>query len=239
MTPPPAETIDRINVYNEKHLHAALKAWYARPGDRLEVAIDGYIIDIVRGDLLIEVQTTDFSSLKRKLACLLPRHPVRLVYPIPQEKWLVKRHGNGQTSRRKSPQRGSIYRLFGELVSFPHLPALPNFSLEILLTQEEEIRRHEAGRRWRRGGWVTEERRLLQVVGQQRFNTPAELAALLPPNLPTPFTTADLAAALGQPRRLAQQMAYCLRELALILPAGKQGNAISYVLSDSCSGAAC
>jgi hypothetical protein len=56
-----------INVYNEKSLHAALKKWYTQPGDQLEIRVDGYIIDLVRGDLLVEVQTGSFSPLKRKL----------------------------------------------------------------------------------------------------------------------------------------------------------------------------
>ena len=38
-----------------KPLHASLKAWYAEAGDRFEVAVDGYVIDLVRDDLLIEI----------------------------------------------------------------------------------------------------------------------------------------------------------------------------------------
>ena len=45
-----------IGSLHEKSLHAALKAWCLQPGDHTEVPVDGYIIDIVRGDLLIEVQ---------------------------------------------------------------------------------------------------------------------------------------------------------------------------------------
>ncbi len=51
----------------------------------------------------------------------------------------------------------------------------------------------------------------------------------MPPVLAEPFTTADLAAALSRPRRLAQQMAYCLREMGIIAPVGKHRNAILYV----------
>ena len=46
-----------IGLLNEKPLHASLKQWYARPGDRFEVAVGGFVIDIVRDDLLIEIQT--------------------------------------------------------------------------------------------------------------------------------------------------------------------------------------
>ena len=52
--------------------------------------------------------------------------------------------------------------------------------------------------------------------------------ALLPPDLPRPFSTADLAASLGEPRWLAQKMVYCLREMGQITQVGKRGNAHLY-----------
>jgi hypothetical protein len=219
-----------IGTLNEKPLHAALKDWYARPGDRFEVPVDGFVADIVRGEQLIEIQTASFSAMKRKLRRLLPHHAVRLVYPIAHEKWIVKlpTGEKSRASRRKSPKRGSVEDLFSELVSFPHLLNDANFSLHVLLIQEEELRKHDQGRAWRRRGWVTEERRLLDVVGDQVFDSPADLAALLPADLPDPFTTADLARVLSKPRRLAQRMAYCLREMGAINPVGKKGRAILY-----------
>jgi len=219
-----------VGTLNEKPLHAALKAWVAQPGDRFEVAVAGYWVDIVREDLLIEIQTGNFAAIKGKLAALAAQQPVRLVYPIAQEKWIVKLGGEGEgpLSRRRSPRRGTVEDLFGELVSFPRLLAQPNLTLEVLLIREEEVRRYEAGRRWRRGGWVTQERRLLEVVERRLFQTTADLAGLLPPMAADPFTTADLAAALRRPRRLAQQMTYCLREVGAIEPVGKQGKALLY-----------
>jgi hypothetical protein len=223
-------TLAQIGSLNEKPLHAGLKDWYAGPGDQIEVKVDGYVIDIVRDRLLIEIQTGSFSSIKRKLLDLVSRHRIRLVYPIAREKWIVKLSGKDQcrVSRRRSPKRGAFHHLFAELVSFPALIADPNFTIEVLLIQEEEIRRHVPGRAWRRRGWVTHERRLLEVVDQRCFRGPADLAAFLRPDLPSMFTTSDLAASLGVTRRLAQQTAYCLREMAAIAPVGKKGNAILY-----------
>jgi hypothetical protein len=37
-----------IGSLNEKPLHAALKEWYARPEDRFEASVDGFVIDVVR-----------------------------------------------------------------------------------------------------------------------------------------------------------------------------------------------
>ena len=116
-------------------------------------------------------------------------------------------------------------------MSFPRLLAHPNFGLDALLIQEEEIRRYDGTRAWRRRGWVTQERRLLQVVDQRRFCTPADMGELLPTALVEPFTTSALATAIARPRRLAQRMAYCLREMGEIEAVGKQGNAILYARS--------
>ena len=46
-------------------LHADLKRWYCQPGDTFEQPVDGFVVDVVRGDLLIEIQTRSFSSIKR------------------------------------------------------------------------------------------------------------------------------------------------------------------------------
>jgi hypothetical protein len=220
-----------VGVLNEKPLHAALKAWYAQPGDRFEVPVDGSVIDIVHGELLVEIQTRGFSPLKHKLEKLVTNHQVRLVYPIAAEKWIVRLSDDGavREGRRKSPKRGLVLELFRELVSFPLLIAHPNFALEVLLIQEEEVRQQGLARNWRRRGWGTVERRLVQVVDRRLFATPADLVALLPPALDEPFTTAGLAQAIDQPRWLAQKMVYCLRSIGAISEAGKLGKATQYV----------
>jgi hypothetical protein len=220
----------QIGTLNESPLHAALKTWYAQPGDRFEVPVDGFVVDIVHGDLLVEIQTGNFAAIKRKLTTLVDNYPVRLVYPIARDKWLVKLPGDGrgQLRRRKSPKHGAFENVFEELVSFPKLLSNPNFAVEVLLIQEEQICRYDVRRRWRRRGWITQERRLLQVMERQLFETPADMGALVPPDLAEPFTTANLADAIGQRGRVAQKMAYCLRKMGALTAVGKQGNAILY-----------
>ena len=222
--------MNRIGELNEQPLHVTLKAWYARPGDRLEAPVDGYVIDLVQGELLIEIQTGNFSNIRRKLNELVAYYPVRLIYPIAAEKWILKlpQQDSAQPQRRKSPKRGRVETVFGELVSFPQLLLEDNFSLEVVLIQEEEVRRYSGGKRRGRAGWLTVERRLLNVVTQHVFENPADLSALLPAELPEEFTTLDLAQALGGPRGLAQKMVYCLREMGEIVQVGKRGRAYLY-----------
>jgi hypothetical protein len=221
--------MSRIGVLNEKPLHASLKAWYAQPGDRFEVPVNGFVIDIVRDDVLLEIQTRHFGAIKAKLAALIQSHRVRLIYPIAQEKWIVQPAADrtGAVTRRRSPKRGRVEELFREAVGIPRLLSHRNFSLEVLLTREEERRRFEGRRRWRTKGWVTEERRLLEVVGRRIFEGPASWLELLPV-FSAPFTSRDLADALGVRHDLAQKMTYTLREAGLVQPVGKRRTAILY-----------
>ena len=221
----------KIGTLNEKPLHAALKDFCARPGDRREVDVDGFLVDLVRGDELIEVQTRNFTSIRDKLRTLSARHRVRLVYPIAQEKWIVRLAADSPAvlGRRRSPKRGSVYDLFDELVHASTLLANERFSLEVLLIREEEVRRKDGTcRAWRRKGWVVQERRLIEVVSCHVVAAPSDLAALIPAGIAEPFTTADLADAAGIPRPIARRMAYCLRKMDTIRQVGKQGNARLY-----------
>ncbi len=231
LTPGTSESPNHIGLLNEQPLHAALKAHYASPGSRVEVEVDGFVIDVARDDLLVEIQTGNFSGIKDKVTTLAAHHRLCLVYPIAREKWLLKlpKHSGERAERRKSPKRGRAEELFNELVSFPHLICSESFSLEVVFIHEEEVRRHDP-QRWRNRGWVTVERRLVDVVERRPFRQPKDLAALLPENLPEPFTTADLAGAMGGPRRLAQRMAYCLRHMGAIAHVGTRARSNLYTL---------
>jgi hypothetical protein len=219
-----------IGTLGEKSLHSGLKEWYARPGDSLEKMVHGFHIDIVRGDLLIEIQTGNFSSIKYKLNTLAERHPVRLVFPISTEKWIVSLAADGKKRlrRRKSPRKGSLYHLFDELIYIPELVRKRDFSLEVLLIHEEEVRRNDGrGSRWRKG-WSIADRCLMNVVSRHVFDNPADFFSLIPENLQNPFSTHDLAGSTGQPLWLAQKMAYCLRRMGAVKVVGKNGNSRLY-----------
>ena len=214
---------------NEGPLHAALKLWYARPGDRFEVSVEGFVVDIVRDDLLVEIQTGNFSSIKYKLANLVRSHRVRLIYPIAQEKWITRlaKDGPNRVARRKSPKRGRLEDLFWGIVSIPQLLSNPNLSLEVVMIREEEARRYVGKRAWRRRGWGVEERRLLEVVDQRLFATSSDWLVFLPTALES-FTSKDLAETMGVRRELAQKMAYCFRQMGIVEFIGKEGRANLY-----------
>jgi hypothetical protein len=219
-----------IGELGEKSLHAALKQWYRQPGDLLEEMVDGFHIDIARRKFLIEIQTANFSSIKNKLIALTEKHHVRLVYPIAQEKWIVRLGADGTTrvGRRKSPKKGNLLHLFKELVRIPDLIKNRNFSLEVLIIREEEIRRDDGLGSWRRKGWSIVDHRFLGVLHRHIFKKPSDFLTLVPPKLSDSFSTQELAEQTNQPRWLAQKMAYCLRKMGAVEVVGKTGNSILY-----------
>lgn len=221
-----------IGLLAEKSLHASLKQWYGRDGDLFEQPVAGYVVDIVRGQQLIEIQTANFANLKKKLGQLLPQHPVHLLYPVASDKWIVRQTAVGQPiSRRKSPKHGQVWHLFNQLVYIPHLLTHPNLSVGVLLTQQEEIWRDDGQGSWRRGHWSLHDRLLLTVTQQLSFTHPADFLPLLPPDLPRPFTNQQLAQALHIPPQLAQRMTYTLRHCQLLSVVGKAGRSQLHALA--------
>jgi len=225
-----------IGTLREGRLHRDLKAWYALPGDRLEQEVDGYVVDIVREHLLVEIQTGSFSPLRRKLSELTETSPVRLVAPVPLTRRIVRLDGEGAVlSARRSPRRGRLEDVFSRLVSIPALIGRPTFELDVLLTHEEEHRVHGLSRSYRRHGWTVVGRSLIEVERTTRFASAEDFLALLPGALDDPFDTSDLAAAFEIDRRLAQQMAYCLREMDVCRPVGRRGRAVLYARGPAAS----
>jgi hypothetical protein len=216
-----------IGTLTEQSLHAGLKRWLAQPGDAFEQRMDGYQIDIVRGRLLIEIQTANFSALKTKLTRLLEKHKVVLVHPIAEAKWIVRENKRGKPlSRRKSPKHGRIENLFDELLYIPQFVSHPNFSCMAVFTQQEEIWRDDGRGSWTRKHWSIADRRLLEVTGSHRFRDLKDFQRLIPKELATPFTHKQLAAARNIPLWQSTRMSYCLRKMGALESVGKDGRAL-------------
>lgn len=229
MTRPVAGKENGIGTLRERSLHAELKLRLARPGDRFEIRVGEYIVDILRDGEIVEIQTGGFSTLKRKLADLTAAHPVTLVHPIAARRWITTISRNGsRLARRRSPKRGSTAEIFAELVSIPEIVLAPGFSLVVLLIEEEEVRRTDGKGSWRHGRRSIVDRELISILDSVTFRSPTDFRSFLPDVLPEPFTSRELAERTGHPLYLAQKMTYCLRKMNVIRPCAMRKNAILY-----------
>jgi hypothetical protein len=216
-----------IGTLREQQYHASLKTWLAKPGDMIEQKVGGYHIDILRQDLVIEIQTGNFTKLRTKLLGLLDSQRVLVVYPIALTKWIVRQTKRGrQISRRRSPKRGRVEHLFDELLYIAELVRHPNFNLLVLFTEQEEIWRDDGRGSWRRKHWSIADKRLLAVDEGPTFTSLGDYLQLVPAGLPDPFTHRELADALNAPLRLSTRMSYCLRKMGCLETRGKSGRAL-------------
>jgi hypothetical protein len=138
----------------EYSLHSEIKDWYMISGDELEVKVDGFIVDILRDKQLIEIQTGNFSAIKKKLIELLLNNQVRLVYPIAKLKWIVHVSKSGEfVRRRKSPKKGKLTDLFYELVHTPSLirNKMHACIVNILGWYTPHLRTKKGGTHWEHG----------------------------------------------------------------------------------------
>ena len=112
-----------IGVLREGPLHAAVKEALAEPGDRFEVPVERFVIDLVRADgELVEVQTGGFAPLGPKLDALLDEHRFRIVHPVAAQRRIVRVDEHGEiVSVRRSPRRAAVVEVFDKLVAFPSL----------------------------------------------------------------------------------------------------------------------
>jgi hypothetical protein len=221
--------VSSIGVLREGPLHAAIKEVLARPGDRLEVAIGRFVIDLVRDDgELVEVQTGPFAPLGPKLDALLDEHRFRIVHPVAAERRIVRVNGQGEvTSARRSPRRGGVVDVFDKLVAFPALLTHPHLTVEVLLLREDHVRGVEpvrVGYRRRDPG----ERRLIDVLGRVELRGPGDVLDALPELPSRPFSTREYAQLLGCTVTLAQRVLYCLRLMEIVQTAAKRGRTPLY-----------
>jgi hypothetical protein len=228
--------VPAIGTMREGPLHAAVKALLAAacsgPGDRLEVPVGRFVIDLVRADgELVEVQTGGFGALGSKLDALLDEHRMRIVHPVAAERRIVRVDDQGEVlAARRSPKRATVVAVFDQLVALPSLLTHPNLTLEVLLLREDHIR---AARPTTTRGRTRDpgERRLVELLDRVALRTPEDLLGALPALPREPFSTRELAAVLDCSTLLAQRAVYCLRAIGIVEPAGRRGRAPLHVIA--------
>ena len=224
------KTKNLIGTLNERSLHKELKEVYRNPGDELEVKVGKYHVDIVRDNLLIEIQVKNFSAIRLKLEDLLQNHKVLLVHPIIRDKWIlsVDIKSNQVIRRKLSPKHCSFENIFEELLRIPHLISHPNLIIEIVLIQAEETRINDGKGSWRRRGWSIQDLKLVKILERKVYSNSKQFLKLIPEDLNVPFTNKNLASYLKKPVKLASMTTYSLRKMGLIEVVGKKERSLLF-----------
>jgi len=215
-----------INTFSESALHSSLKSWLARPGDRLEVSLDGKVIDLLRADgECVEVQTKRLDRIVPKVLDLASRRPVRVVHPVFSSYSIVRLDpGTGEIlSERKGPRRGDLWSIFDELVMASPLIAARNVTVEVLLVRARELRVRDAKWTWRKKGDRVVSRELVEVLESRSLVGRRGWMGLLPAGLAWPCDSGSLGEALDIGIDRARKVLYCFAKAGLLVEAGRIG----------------
>ncbi len=214
-------------------LHQQLCSYYVRDPDRHEVRLGNYRIDAIDGHgRLIEIQCASLAQIRDKIRRLLEQHQVVVVKPLAARRRITRldEAGGNQLSSRYSPRRQQFFEIFDELVHFGVFPH-PRLRLDIVMTEQEELRIPPDERASWRKKYSVADRLLVDVQQTISLKTPTDLWRQLDADLPNVFTTLELSEFSGMPRWLARKAAWCLRRMDFLKVCGKRGNAIEYCLT--------
>lgn len=199
-------------------------------------ARDRYVADILTADgEIIEIQTGGFYPLVQKLhfyLCMTDK-AVTVVHPIAAVKWVRWMDpGTGEiTERRRSPKRGSVKDVARELYWLLPYLAEPRLRLCLPMIEVEETRLLNGWGNGGKRGSCRYDRFALSLCDEVVLSCPQDYAdAFLPDEdmLPSPFTAAAYAKATGLRGKTVYSMIRMLCELGFLMPADKQGRAMTW-----------
>jgi hypothetical protein len=219
-----------IGTLGEKTLHAVLKLYMEPQTGNHEVKIGPYVADIVGEHGIVEIQTRNFSQMRKKLEAFLSVANVTVVYPIPHKKWLLWLDPDtGELSRkRKSPKTGSFYHCFYELRKIRPLLTHPGLSILLLLIDMEEHRNLDGWSCDKKKGSTRRERFPLGLAAELRVGGADGYGALIPEGLSGEFSSKDYKRATGLSLYDAQTALNVLFHVGAVQRVGKKGNMYLY-----------
>lgn len=219
-----------IGTLGEKTLHAVLKQYYEPHEDYHEIKIGNYVADIVGENGIIEIQTANFSALRKKLITFLDVTSVTVVHPIYKNRWIhwVNPQSGEIMQKRKSPKQGSSFELLFDLYYIRDLLQHPNFTLIVPIIDIAEYRSLDGWSKDKKKGASKIDRIPLALLEELYFHHISDYEQLLPSTLAELFTSKDFAKYLHAGSRKVSFALQTLKTLHLIEQDGKDGRAFLY-----------
>ncbi|MBP3320763.1 MAG: hypothetical protein J6M12_00265 [Clostridia bacterium] len=221
-----------IGTQNEKLLHAALKDYFAIEGAVAEYEVEGFVADLFAEGELVEIQTGNFSYLRKKLPALLEKYPVTVVCPLMRSKtlfWIDPQTGE-LSGGRKSPKKEKYCHLLGQIYPLMDLIGQEGLRLVVFLYDGEEYKRADGWSKDGKKGSHRVERIPTEPVEFLVLSSPYDLGALLPENCPERFSAADFSKfASLRGRKLSGGLKLLLK--AGVLSREKQGRSYLYTVN--------
>ena len=219
-----------IGTLGEKSLHKILKLYFEENEANHEVKIGNFYVDIFKNGKIIEIQTRAFNKLRNKLAFLLEKYPVTIVYPIPRNKWIywIDEESGEIINNRKSPKQGSFYHSFYELYKIKQYLKHPNLTICLMLIDIKEYRNLNGWSENKKKGSSRYDQIPLELSDEVYLKSVDDYDIFIPNELPKEFTSKDYQKKSPLNLRQSQIALNILTYLDIVKRTGKRGNLILY-----------
>lgn len=219
-----------IGTLGEKTLHAILKNYFEPNEEYHEIKIGNYVADIFKENEIIEIQTRQFNTLRKKLELFLSQSNVTVVYPIAQTKWLIwiDEETGEVTKKRKSPKTGQPWDILFELYKIKSLLNNPRLRFCIVMLELEEYRSLNGWSEDKKKGSTRYDRVPTAVNGEIYINGAHDYSRFIPETLRHQFTSKDFMKASGLSLSVSQTALNVLNSVGAVKRTGRQSGSYLY-----------
>jgi hypothetical protein len=209
-----------IGTQQERWIHQAIKYYLSDDPMTHEIAMDGYVVDVLLDGEIYEVQTGAVWKLTKKLVHYLPHYPVHVVIPLIYKKTTITLNEYGiKLSERKSPRVAKLQHI--ALIIEPLFSLLnnPNLSVMVVMIEVDEYRRKSE--LVDRKLWTERIPKGTPII--HTFHRRDDYKLFLPETLPNQFTRTDYQTHVRLSSSAAMAMMRLLTSVGLLEQVGKQG----------------
>ncbi len=224
-----------IGTLGEKTLHSILKNYYEPYTENHEIRIGNYVADIVGEKGIIEIQTRNFNTMRKKLSAFLEVADVTIVYPVAMTKWLcwIDQTTGEVTEKRKSPKKGVPQDIFYELYKIKDYLKSEKLHFKICMLEITEYRYLNGWSYDKKRGSTRCDRIPTDILGETDIYSINDYIKLIPDNLCGNFTSKDFSKASHISVSSSQTALNILNYLGIVKRSDKKGNSYIYTINET------
>lgn len=222
-----------IGQLREKKLHSVLKHYFCSDSRFHEIRIGRYVADILFEEDIIEIQTSSFYSMKKKLDFYLSLPSIKnitIVYPVAYNKWVswINEETGEISNKRKSPKKGSIYEILPELYSIKDYIFRDGISFRVCLIDLNEYKILNGWDKNKKRGSSKFDKVPIALIDDVLFSDISDYHKFIPHSLPVEFTKKEWEKETKLSPKNSGLALALLRQIGLVEQIGKRGRAYLY-----------
>jgi len=219
-----------IGTLGERTLHLILKKYFEPDTSCHEQKVGRFVADIKNESGITEIQTRQFSAMRKKLTAFTKEYEVNVVFPIADTKYLtwVDTESGELSERRKSPKKGQPWDILREMYALCPIMPLQNVTFTLVFMEMDEYKLKNGWDKTKKRGASRCERIPTALCDIITLKSPLDFGITVPDSLGESFTASEFAKAAKMTPKAASYAVSALKKLGVIEHTDTKGRAYIY-----------